>query len=46
MCKNEATTLAEENVQMQNHIGNLEYDTNLLIDLVNKARTTGKWEVM
>ena len=43
--KNEASSLAEENVHLQNHIGNLEYDADLLIELINKARTTGKWEV-
>eukprot|EP00112_Aurelia_sp_Birch-Aquarium-sp1_P004598 Seg1522.2 transcript_id=Seg1522.2/GoldUCD/mRNA.D3Y31 product="Major antigen" protein_id=Seg1522.2/GoldUCD/D3Y31 len=43
--KNEASSLAEENVHLQNHIGNLEYDADLLIELINKARTTGKWEL-
>jgi len=43
--KNTAASLEDENVQLQNHIGNLEYDTDLLIDVISKAKSTGKWEL-
>lgn len=41
----ESVSLAEDNLQYQNHISNLESDVGELVNTIKKARITGKWEV-